>query len=268
MRISSALATVAVAGLTAGLMPVAALAFDGTRTPATQMTAVEAFRSGARALMQGKTDAALTALQYAAENGHPLAQWKLGYMYSKGDGVPQNDLRAFHYFSRVADSHADDRPDTAEGRVVANAFVALGHYYLNGIPNSEVHANPERAREMYHYAATYFADPDAQYGLARLMLDGIGGTRDPRRAVRWLALAAHKGQYQAQALLGAELFKGEHVKRQASRGLMWLTLARDAAHTDDTWIVDLYDAAFKQATDDERAMALIYLERWLKSRHE
>jgi hypothetical protein len=30
----------------------------------------------------------------------------------------------------------------------------------------------------------------------------------------------------------------------------------------------LYDAAFKQATDDERAVALIYLERWMKHRRD
>ena len=35
----------------------------------------------------------LTALQYAAEGGHPVAQWKLGRMYAVGDGVTQNDLR-------------------------------------------------------------------------------------------------------------------------------------------------------------------------------
>ena len=267
MRISDALVSLTVCGLAAGLA-LPALALDGTLAPTTKMTAVEAFRSGARALMQGQKEKALTSLQYAAEAGHPVAQWKLGHMYAKGDGVPQNDLRAFEYFSRVANSHADDRPFTPQSRAVANAFVALGHYYLDGIPNSPVQANPERAREMFHYAAVYFADPDAQYGLARLYLEGRGAPRDPRRAVRWLSLAANKGQYQAQALLGAELFKGNIVRRQASRGLMWLTLARDSARTKDKWIVELYDSAFKQATDDERALALIYLERWMKHRHE
>jgi hypothetical protein len=279
MRISKAVIAVAVAGTACGLgLPARAL--DGTQSPAaaivpppsisapTAMSAIEAFRSGALALKHGEKAKALTSLQYAAENGHPLAQWKLGQMYAKGDGVPRNDLRAFEYFSRVADSYADDRPDTPRGRIVSSAFVALGHYYLEGIPNTPVHANPERAREMFQYAATYFADPDAQYDLARLYLNGTGGTpRDPRQAVRWLALAAHKGQYQAQALLGATLFKGDVVRRQASRGLMWLTLARDSAtSTDDGWITELYDSAFKQATDDERAVAQIYLERWMTHR--
>jgi exopolysaccharide production negative regulator len=49
---------------------------------------------------------------------------------------------------------------------------------------------------------------------------------------------------------------------------MWLTLARDSATTQDTWIVQLYDAASKRATDDERAQALTLLERRLKGDRE
>jgi len=268
MQISEALIAVAVVGTVAVLSP-AASAFDGTRAPSNQMSAVEAFRSGAMALKQGEKAKALTSLQYAAEAGHPLAQWKLGQMYAKGDGVPRDDLRAFEYYSQIASRHADDRPDTRRARIVSSALVALGHYYLDGIPNSAVHSDPARAWEIFHYAATYFGDPDAQYDLARLYLNGVGATKDPRQATRWLSLSAHKGHYRAQALLGAMLFKGEHVRRQASRGLMWLTLARDsAAGSDDAWITELYDSAFKQATDDERAVALIYLERWMKRRRD
>ena len=64
------------------------------------------------------------------------------------------------------------------------------------------------------------------------------------------------------------LFEGKHVPRQAARGLMLLTLGRDCAGTEDTWIKPLYDNAFRRANDDERAMALVYLEGWLKGRHE
>ena len=52
----------------------------------------------------------LTSLQYAAEGGHPVAQWKLGRMYADGDGVVQDDLRDFEYFSRIANAHAEDSP--------------------------------------------------------------------------------------------------------------------------------------------------------------
>jgi hypothetical protein len=59
------------------------------------------------------------------------------------------------------------------------------------------------------------------------------------------------------------------VPRQAARGLMWLTLGRDcSAGAEDAWIKPLYENAFRRANDDERAMALVYLEGWLKGRRE
>ncbi|HEY0236041.1 MAG TPA: sel1 repeat family protein, partial [Afipia sp.] len=45
---------------------------------------------------------ALSTLQYAADDGHPAAQWKLGRMYADGIVVPRDDLRAFDYFSKIA----------------------------------------------------------------------------------------------------------------------------------------------------------------------
>jgi TPR repeat protein len=231
-------------------------------------TPVEAFRSGAQFLRDGEKEKALSSLQYAAEQGHALATWKLGRMYAEGDGVERSDLRAFEYFSRIANAYADDSPGTPQARFVANAFVALGNYYRDGIPNSAIKADPGRAHELFAYAASYFGDPDAQYFLARLYLEGKGAPRDARQAARWLSLAANKGQHLAQATLGRMLFKGEQVPRQAARGLMWLALARDSAGPQEAWISDLYDSAVRQATDEERAIALMHLERWVKGRRD
>jgi TPR repeat protein len=275
MPISKVLLRVAVIG--AALMAAPALAFDGSKTDgamaaAPPVTAMDAFRSGARWLKAGDKAKAIHSLEYAAENGHTLAQWKLGRMYAEGDGVTQDELKAFEYFRRIADNHADDNPDTPQSRFVANAFVALGHYYLEGIPKTAIKRDPDRAREMFGYAASYFRDPEAQYYLARLYFDGVGAPHDPRQAARWFGLSAQKGQCQSQAMLGAMLFAGDHVPRQAARGLMWLTLAKDSvkdgATSDQDWINRLYDSAFQQATEDERALALVYLKRWMATRRE
>jgi TPR repeat protein len=239
-----------------------ALGFEGNRV---EPSAVDC---GPQAVKAGDPPKTMGTLQYAAEQGNAVAQWKLGRMYATGEGVPRCDLRAFEYFSRIANGHADEYPDAPQAPFVANAFVALGQYYLDGIPNSRVKPDPIRAREMFSYAASYFGNADAQYQLARIYLDGHGVARDPRQAARWLTLAANKGQYQAQATLGAMLFKGDAVPREAARGLMWLTLARDSAKSEDKWIGELYEGAFKQANNDERAQALVYLERWLKTRRD
>ena len=257
------------------LIATPAFAFDGSKSEdaMASMPALksmdEAFRSGTNWIKSGEKTKGLRSLEYAAEKGHALAQWKLGRMYAAGDGVTQDDLKAFDYFRGIADRHAEDNPDAPPARFVSNAFVALGHYYLEGIPNTRVKADPERARAMFDYAASYFRDPDAQYYLAKLYLSGTGAQQDPRTALRWFGLSAQKGQCQAQAMLGAMLFAGDHVPRQAARGLMWLTLAKDSARTtDQAWVEKLYDSAYRQSTEDERAMALVYLKRWLETRRE
>ncbi|MFS8038513.1 tetratricopeptide repeat protein [Xanthobacter sp. AM11] len=255
-------------------------AFDGSTQPAQPLTPPanvplaptvrpvdEAFRTGAQAIRAGQTAKGIDALGYAAAQGHAMAQWKLARIYADGDGVKRDDAKAFDYFSKIANTHAEDYPGTAQSRFVANAFVALGSYYLVGIPSAGVKRDPIRARAMFSYAASYFGDADGQYQLARLYLDGVGGPRDARNAGRWLTLAAQKGQFEAQAMLGRLLFKGdEGVPRQGARGLMWLTVARDSAsRPEDKWVVSAYEDAFSEATTDERALALTYLEGWLKT---
>lgn len=251
-----------------------AVAFDGTAAGSQDAALpVVAAPSGVAVLKKPVPpadipQASLTALQYAAEGGHPVAQWKLGRMYANGDGVAQDDLRAYDYFSKIANAHAEDSPSAPQAAIVANAFVALGRYYVSGIPNTRVKADPERAREMFSYAASYFGNAEAQYRLAKMYLDGVGTTRDTKYGVRWLGLAAQKGQHQAQALLGQMLFNGNHLQRQAARGLMWLTLAQDSATPDETWIKDSYKTALAKASEDDRAMALQMLERWIQGRRD
>ncbi|SDK17625.1 MULTISPECIES: tetratricopeptide repeat protein [Bradyrhizobium] len=266
-----------------GAMPVAApgFAFDGApitqdaTLPTVSQPAAAALNAQALKKVAAPATAvvapapSLNSLQYAAEGGHPVAQWKLGRMYADGDGVAQDDVRAFEYFSRIANAHAEDSPSAPQAAIVANAFVALGRYYLNGIPNSKIKADTDRAREMFSYAASYFGNADAQYDLARLYLKTPDASRDDfRYGARWLGLAAQKGQHQAQALLGQMLFNGDRLPRQAARGLMWLTLARDSATPDEAWIKESYNRAITKASDDDRAMALQMLEHWVQGRKD
>ena len=272
MRISNLALTVTLVGLALWLEPSPSLSLDGTpspdaaASPAKAMSPVDAFRRATEALKTGERKSAVSSLQYAADHGHGVALWQLGRMYAEGDGVARNDHRAFEYFRKFADSYADDNPAMPRSRFVANAFVALGQYYLDGIPNSPVEVNPERARRMFYHAASYFGDPEAQYQLAMLYVDGTGIGRDAKRAVPWLTLAANKGHYKSQALLGRILFRGEHGVRQPASGLMWLTVASDGPGGAVKWIADLRASAFQQATDRERATALVLLERWVEGR--
>jgi TPR repeat protein len=270
MRIFNLIASATVIALAFGIEPTRSL--DGTpsppRAPALAMSPVDAMNNAREALKTGEKMRAVTSLQYAADHGHGFALWQLGRMYAEGDGVKRDDYRAFEYFQKFADTHADDNPATPRARFVANAFVSLGQYYLEGIPNTAVPQSPELARRMFAHAASYFGDPDAQYHLAALYLDGNGVARDPKRAVPWLVLAANKGHYKSQAVLGRIMFNGEHGIRQRASGLMWLTIACDGPGAKEPWIAKLRETSVQQASDDERALALILLKRWVESRHE
>src|SRR3954449_10191916 len=267
MRISS----LAFALAAAALGSTASVALDAPaplRPPAPVVgfgSAREALRVGVRDYNAGNKLGAARALEYAAGQGHALALWKLGRMYADGDGVPHDDLKAFEYFSKIADENAEDPPNSPNASVVASAFVALGAYFLDGIKGTYVKSDVTRAHEMFRYAASYFGDPNAQYNLARLYLEGTGVDSNARQAARWFNLAAEKGHIQAQALLGHLLVTGEGVPRQCARGLMWLTLARDGADpVKDKWISSLYQKALEGASDEERQTALAYLDGFLK----
>ena len=263
--------------LLAGLLldPVAPVAaFDGSDAPPDERPALplfknpsQAFRQGMDGYRSGNFKTSVEAFEYAAANGNPLARWKLGRMYAVGDGVPQDDDKAFRYFSQIVGNYDEDDGDRRDLSVVSSAFVAVGVYSLNGLPKSGVKPDPERALEMFQYAALNFGNADAQYNLARLYLDGADGilAKDTRQAVRWLALAADKGHMQAQALLGHMLFNGfDGMPPQRAKGLMWLTMARDAAALGkdgkDAWIVDLYAEVAAAASASDRQVASLYLD--------
>ena len=253
-----------------GAAPVATpgFGFDGAPVNQDSTIPVISAQPGAAAALKKGVPSGLDTSSSAYAN-ETVAQFRLGRMYANGDGVAQDDLQAFEYFSRIANAHAEDSPSAPQATIVANAFVALGRYYLSGIPNSKIKADPERAREMFSYAASYFGNADAQYDLARLYLKSAGASRDDfRYGARWLGLAAQKGQHQAQALLGQMLFNGDQLPRQAARGLMWLTLATENATPEETWIKDSYSKAMAKASADDRAMAGQMLEHWIQGRKD
>ena len=226
----------------------------------------ESLREGLNALSSGNSEMAVQALGYAAREGNVAAQWKLGRMYQDGEGVRRDDLKAYQHFSQIANRHADVSPDSPQARVVAQAFVALGGYHLAGIPNTRVKRDPTRATEMFHYAAAYFDDADAQYHLGRIFSEGAAGPRDLHQAARWFNLAAEKGHVPAQARLGQMLFNGDGVPRQGPRGLMWMQAAANKALTGrDDWVVELNTRARSLATEDERRLADAYLRKHERS---
>ncbi|HUB63390.1 MAG TPA: tetratricopeptide repeat protein [Methylocella sp.] len=262
----------------AACLPVTRIgAFEGTDSARMDKEHLQSFVTPRAALKVGlddfglgRTASAIEALNYAAKAGDSLALWKLANVYANGDGVPRDDLKAYDYLSQIVANYDEDNPDRRDRAIVSSAYVELGMYDLNGIANSKMRPDPHRAIQMFQFAATTFGDANAQYQLALMHLDGAGVDKDGREGLKWLSLAADKGHLQAEAKLGQALFSGENgVQPQRARGLMWLTLAREAANDskNDKWIIDLYDKAVASANAEDRRDALHYLEDHLKRRN-
>lgn len=200
----------------------------------------------------------LSALQSAADAGQPIAMWRLGVMYENGEGVEKDQLRAFGYFARIANEHANTPPRSLEADIVAQSFIKMGDYYRVGLPDAGIKADSNRAEALMLHAATYFGDADAQYRVGELYLQEDGLGVNALQSARWLSLAARKGHVAAQARLGDLLFNGEGIEAQPVEGLMWLVVAHKhcIGTADEKWVTELLDQAMSVATADQRKQAL------------
>lgn len=274
---SRGLGLVAVCGIAAGILcgMSAAHALDPQAAPsATDPLSLfkdpaAALRQGIETFRSGNPAKSVPALQYAAKGGETRAQWQLGRMYASGQGVQRNDRMAYNYFMGIVREYREDRYDRMQQTMVSDAFVALGIYNLSGIVNSDIKPNASRAFRMFQYAATSFGNADAQYNLARMFLEGEGVEKNPRQAIRWLYQAATKSHIESSAVLGNMLFQGvPGVGRQRARGLMFLTLARDAAGPAGSekykWVLDLHSKAMAAADDLDKEAAHVELSNFLR----
>lgn len=217
------------------------------------------FRFGFSAYKQGHKQEAVEAYRYAAENGQLGARWKLARMYAEGDGVARNDYEAFKFFSEIA--RQDVEPGTPEESYVSDALVALARYVRTGIPGTPVKANPQAAQEYYMRAAATYRNPDAQYEMGMMFLEGDGVKKNVRQAGRWLQLAAEKGHAPAQATLGNLLCQSGSVVV----GLAMMTAALERARPSDLeWVRDAQEACFSLASEADRRTSVALSEDMLK----
>ena len=110
----------------------------------------------------------------AAEQGDPEAQVRLGDLYQRGDGVPENDAEAVAWYLRAA------------GQGYADAQFRLGSVYGNGrgvpLDYAESLAWFHRAAEQGHDAAQWVLGTTYSWGLR-------GAPPDEVAAYMWLHLA-------------------------------------------------------------------------------
>ena len=177
--------------------------------------------------------------QKAADNGNSMAMYNLGVLYLNGNFLTEDYGKAHHYFSEAARLG------------LPAAQTSLGLLYVKGIG---VKKNMEEAVYWYRRAATFgkeadvsrsyyeghllphrqrqylFGDPDAQFLLAGLLVEGKDGVKeDIQEAIRFYEDAASQGDGASMHQLA--LLYGLRGKDLIS-GYAWAKLA--ARDSDDT----------------------------------
>jgi TPR repeat protein len=113
-----------------------------------------------------------------ANKGYPSAQFKLGEMYSKGNGAPQDNNEAVKWFTKAAEKGHTE------------AQFKLGEMYSkgNGVPKDD-----NKASKWFTKAAER-GNATAQRNLALMYYDGKGVIEDYVEAYKWALLAGMNGE--------------------------------------------------------------------------
>ena len=117
-----------------------------------------------------------------ADKGDAAAQFKVGLMFFKGEGVPQDYRQAYVWFDKAA------RQGLGEAQYNLGAMMEQG---------LGMEKNAALAKNWYEKAAAQGIG-EAQYKLADLYLTGKGTTPNPARASEWMQKAAEQGVTEAR----------------------------------------------------------------------
>ena len=149
------------------------------------------------------------ARRVRAEQGDPKAESELAYMYSHGQGVPQDYSEALRWRRKAADQGYADGEN------------GLAFMYLYGQGVSQDYSE---ALRWYRMAADH-GDAKAQNSLALMYEQGEGVPQDYSEALRWYRKAVDQNYPSAQYNLGNMYYYGRGVPRDAAEAYRWFRKA-------------------------------------------
>ncbi|MCP4146235.1 MAG: sel1 repeat family protein, partial [bacterium] len=162
-----------------------------------------------KAAAQGH-EMAFTRLLEAAESGFAPAQAKIGILFLHGEGVPQNDEKAYDWLDKAFQQ---------------------GHYeaeYYLGLSFLERGDNADGISALYRSAQKGF--PDSMVELFLFHLQGKNVEMDLDKALYWINSAAMQGFAPGFFYLGLMYREGTGVTANIDKAVSYLTQAADSGH--------------------------------------
>jgi TPR repeat protein len=186
-----------------------------------------------------------------AKNGDPAAQVLVAEILSRGLGVPLNAAEAAKWYAAAAEQgmpeaqfqyalmlldgrfvKKDEKQAHALMQAAAEAGNRLAQFNFAQLLVSEDPGDSGLTRAVPYYeraAATGLAD--AQYAMAQIYANGVGGKKkDDARARLLLAQAALQNYDTAQYDLGGWMIDGRGGKRDLKAGFGWVKRAADGGN--------------------------------------
>jgi len=149
---------------------------------------------------------AVTWVRKAAEQDHAGAQYQLGVMYRDGVGVSKSESEAIKWL-RLASSWGIAKAQKDLDALLRKQLLAS---------EDEFTANPE------------LSNPDSQYTLGVMYVDGKGVEKDPSTALQWFLKAARQNHSEAQFRVGEMYKDGIGVMADPKEAKIWLAKAADS----------------------------------------
>ncbi len=214
-------------------------------TCAVPQTKAADFIKGFEAYQDKYYEPALKEFQPLAEQGDAAAQFYLGMMYDKGQGVPEDHKQAIKWYTKAAEQGNTDaqfylgmmnkkgeritRDDNkyikwktqAAEQGSAEAQLRLGFCYEQG---QEVTKDNKEAVKWYTKAAEQ-GYPEAEFRLGEMYDFGFGVPKNKKEAVKWYTKAAEQGDTDAQISLGRHYSDGEGVPQDYKQAYAWYGIA-------------------------------------------
>ena len=224
------------------LVPILAAILVTTATiPATAQTSqtAQTFEKAVAAYEQGAYVMAFVLFGAAAEEGHAEAQFSLGMMYARGEGVEKNETQAVRWLRLAAKqgyAYAQDILDNMSE--IEGATESVGGSDASGDSDIETAQTFDEAVAAYergdYTTALRGFSPVAERGnalaqvfLALMYVDGRGVPQNDVEAIRWYRKAAEQGNAPAQYGLGSMYGNGRGVSQSDSEAVRWFRLAAE-----------------------------------------
>jgi clan AA aspartic protease (TIGR02281 family) len=160
--------------------------------------------------------AAMLILKPLADQGNAVAQYRVGMMYFRGEGVSKDYGEALTWFRKAAD----------QGN--AGAQFDIGVMYRNGQGVSQDYAE---SFQWYQSAADQ-GYLKAQMAIASMYHAGQGVQQNDAEALKWFGKAADQGNSDAQELVGFMYLRGKGTPKDNVRAYMWFNLSASRGNND------------------------------------